>query len=166
MTLNAGVTVTLRPGIYIFDQGLMKINGNATLNGTAVTLVFTSSTGTNYATATINGGAIVTLSAPTTGPTKGLVFYGDRGMPVGTVFKLNGGSSQIINGAIYAAQALVEFAGGSATSNACTQIVSDKITFTGNANFKIGCSNGAEAIGSTQGTPGTPGTPETVMLIE
>ena len=63
MTLNAGVAVTLRPGIYIFDKGLMKINGNATLNGTAVTLVFTSSTGTNYATATIfNGGAIVTLS--------------------------------------------------------------------------------------------------------
>ena len=52
------------------------------------------------------------------------------------------------------------------TSNACTQLVSDTITFTGNAFFKIGCSNATEAIGSTQATPGTPGIPETVMLIE
>jgi hypothetical protein len=131
-----------------------------------VTLVFTTSTGSNYAYATLNGGAIVTLSAPTSGPTKGLVFYGDRRMPLGTSFQLNGGSHQTIDGAIYVPKGSVQFAGGDQTSNACTQLVSDTITFTGNAFFKIGCSNATEAIGSTTGTPGTPGVAETVMLIE
>jgi Flp pilus assembly protein TadG len=166
MNLNAGVKVTLRPGIYIFDQDKLQVNGNSTLTGTGVTLIFTTSTGSNYAHPTLNGGAIVTLSAPTSGPTKGLVFYGDRRMPVGTSFQLNGGSQQTIDGAIYAPNGSVQFAGGDQTSNACTQLVSDTITFTGNAFFKIGCSNATEAIGSTAGTPDTPGTPETVMLIE
>ena len=172
MTINAGVTLTLRPGIYIFDRGLVQINGNASVvcpncvNGAGVTLVFTSSTGTNFATLVINGGAIVSLAAPSSGPTKGLVIYGDRRMPLGTVFQLNGGSTQTLNGAVYVPRGSTLFAGGSQTSNACTQLVSDTITFTGNAQFKIGCSNGTEAIGSTQGTPGTPGTPETVLLVE
>lgn len=53
------------------------MNGSATLTGTGVTLVFTSS-GNNYASATINGGATVNLTAPATGSTAGIVLFGDR----------------------------------------------------------------------------------------
>jgi len=140
MTLNAGAAVTLNPGIYYLDRGSLQVNGGASLTGTGVTLVFTSSTGQNYATATINGGATVNLTAPTSGPTPGIVLFGDRNMPTGTGFKFNGGASQYFGGAIYIPQGAVDFAGGANTSTGCTQLIGDTLTFTGNSNLSINCS--------------------------
>jgi Flp pilus assembly protein TadG len=138
--LNANANVTLNPGVYYLDQGSLSVNGGAVMSGDGVTLVFTSSSGSNYATATINGGATVNLSAPTSGPMAGIVLYGDRNMPVGTAFKFNGGASQDLEGAIYFPEGSVSFAGGANTGNGCTQLVVDTVTFTGDSNFAINCS--------------------------
>jgi Putative Flp pilus-assembly TadE/G-like len=149
LNLNAGANVTLQPGVYYLDRGSLSVNGGATLTGTGVTLVFTSSTGNSYANATINGGATVNLSAPTTGPTAGIVVFGDTNMPGGTSFKFNGGAAQVFSGAVYLPKAAVQFAGGANTSKACTQLIADTVTFTGNANFAINCSgSGTKPIGS------------------
>jgi Flp pilus assembly protein TadG len=161
--LNSGAVVTLNPGIYYFEEdasgksGGLTINGGATLQGDGVTLVFTSRSGTVFGSATINGGATINLSAPTTGPTAGIVFFGDRKMTTGNAFQFNGGATQTINGAIYVTKGAVSFAGGSTTSNACTQLVADTVTFTGNSSFKIGCTNGMQQIGST---------PSSVRLVQ
>jgi Flp pilus assembly protein TadG len=152
LSLNAGANVTLNPGVYYLDQGSLQVNGGATLTGNGVTLVFTSSSGNNYATASINGGATVNLTAPTSGPTAGIAIFGDRDMSVGTSFKFNGGASQTINGAIYVPRGAVNFAGGAATANAntCTQLVADTITFVGNSNFALNCSgSGIKPIASS-----------------
>lgn len=147
--LNAGANVTLNAGIYYMDRGSLTVNGGATLSGTGVTIVFTSSNGHNYATATINGGANVNLTAPTTGPTAGIVMFGDRGMPADTPIKLNGGSSEVLQGAVYIPKGAVSFAGGAAANNGCLQMVANTITFTGNANFAVNCdASGTKAIGS------------------
>ena len=140
MTLNAGAVVTLSRGTYYLDRGSLQVNGGASLTGTDVTLVFTSSTGQNYATATINGGATVNLTAPTSGPYQGIALYGDRNMPTGTGFKFNGGASQYFGGAIYIPKGAVDFAGGANTSTGCTQLIGDTLTFTGNSNLSINCS--------------------------
>jgi Flp pilus assembly protein TadG len=139
ISLNAGANVTLSPGVYYIDQGSLSVNGSATLTGTGVTIVFTSSTGNNYATATINGGATVNLTPPTSGPTAGIVLFGDRNMPVGASFKLNGGASQVLVGATYLPKGAVQFAGGNSSANSCAQLVGDTVTFTGNSNFAINC---------------------------
>jgi hypothetical protein len=140
MKLNAGAVVTLNPGIYFLDQGSLSVAGGASMTGNGVTLVFTSSTGNNWANATINGGAVVDLTAPTSGPTAGIVFFGDRRTPVGTAFKLNGGSTQVFGGAIYLSQGAITFSGGSGTNaTGCTQLVADTITFSGNSNFALNC---------------------------
>jgi hypothetical protein len=153
LSLNAGANVKLNPGVYYFDQGSLSVNGGATLTGTGVTLVFTSSTGNNYATATINGGATVTLEAPTTGSTAGIVALGDKNMPVGSIFKFNGGSTQIFKGALDLPKANVSFAGGSNTNKACTQLVADTITFTGNSQFAVNCAGtGTKPIGAATAT--------------
>lgn len=149
VSLNAGANVTLNPGVYYIDQGSFSVNGGATLTGTGVTLVFTSSTGSNYATASINGGATVNLTAPTSGPTAGIVVFGDRNMPVDTTFKFNGGASQILGGAIYLSKAAVDFAGGAGTSTGCSQLIGNTVKFVGNSNFAINCSGtGTKALGS------------------
>src|SRR5262249_7279934 len=139
MKLNAGANVTLNPGIYYLDKGDLTVNGGATLTGTGVTLVFTSSNRKNYANATINGGATINLTAPSSGPTAGIVFFGDRLMTMNTAFKLDGGSSTTFTGAIYLPAAAVSFAGGAAGNNGSTQIVPNTISCDGNSNLAVKC---------------------------
>ncbi|HWP25226.1 MAG TPA: pilus assembly protein TadG-related protein [Xanthobacteraceae bacterium] len=140
LTLNSDANVTLDPGIYYIGKSGLSVNGNATLTGTGVTLVFTASNG-GYGGATINGGANVNLTAPNFGPTAGIVIFGDRNMPTGTSFKLNGGSSQYFGGAVYVPKGAVEFSGNQGTSTKCTQIIGDTVTFTGNSDVAINCSS-------------------------
>lgn len=139
MALQANANVTLNPGIYIIDRGKFSVNGNASIQGTGVTLVFTSSTMTDWPDATINGGAIVNLIAPSSGPTAGIVMYGDRNIPLGTSFKFTGGGTQYLGGAIYFPTGAVSFAGGAGTTTSCTQLIADTVTFNGNSNFAINC---------------------------
>jgi hypothetical protein len=148
ITFTSGASVTMRPGVYILDVGSTVVRGGASITGTGVTLVFTSSIGSNWATMTINNNATVNLTAPTSGSTAGLVFFGDRRMTTGTAFKLNGGNSQIFGGAIYLPKAALTFSGNS-SSGGCTQLVADTITFTGSSNVQLNCGNfGTKSFGS------------------
>ena len=150
---NAGAVVTLNPGIYIFDRGNFSVNGSATIRGSGVTLVFTSSTGGNWPTITINGGATIDLTPPSSGATAGIVVYGDRSMPTGTSARLNGGSTQYFGGAVYLPEAAVDFAGGASSSIRCTQLIGDTVTFSGNANLSLNCAGvGTKPLGSTTAT--------------
>jgi Flp pilus assembly protein TadG len=152
MKLVAGANITLNPGVYYIEGSGLDVAGGATLTGTGVTLVFTSSNGSNYASATINGGATVNLTAPTPASglaTAGIVMFGDRNMPVGTPFTFNGGASQNFTGAIYVPKGNVKYAGGSNATNGCTQLIADTITFTGNSNFAINCTGtGTKQLGA------------------
>lgn len=141
LTLNSDANINLSSGIYYIGQGGLSVNGNATLTGTGVTLVFTASSNGNYGGATINGGATVNLTAPNFGSTQGIVVFGDRNMPNGTSFKFNGGASQYFGGAIYVPNGAVDFAGGIASGSKCTQIIGNTVTFTGNSNVTINCSS-------------------------
>ena len=139
MKFNANADVTLNPGIYFVDGGEFSVNGSAKVSGTGVSIVFTSSSGKDWPTVSINGGANINLTPPTSGPLEGVVMFGDRNMPVGTAVKLDGGSSQYIGGAIYFPTAAVTFAGGAGTSSSCTKLIGDTITFTGNSDLAIDC---------------------------
>ena len=140
ISVNAGGTLNLNPGVYIIDRGTFAVNGGATVIGKGVTIVFTSSTGNNWADVTINGNASVSLTAPIGGATAGLVFFADRNTPKGTAFKLNGGSNQTFGGAVYVPTAAVSYSGGAASSASCTQIIGDTVNFTGNSSVAINCS--------------------------
>lgn len=149
MDLHAGSNVTLNPGIYYIDRGGLNMNGGATLTGTGVTIVFTSSTGSGWATASINGGATVNLTPPTSGPTAGIVMFGDRNMTLNTSFSLIGGASQILGGAVYLPKALVNYSGGANAASGCTQLIGNKFSFGGNAKLSINCSGyGTKALGA------------------
>lgn len=139
ISVNASAVVTLNPGIYYLDGGNLSVNGGGTLQGTGVTLVFTSQNRNGFATASINGNATVNLTPPTTGGTAGIVVFGDRRMPIGTDFKFNGGANQYLAGAIYVPNGALSFAGGMGTSTSCTQLIGDTITFTGNSSFALNC---------------------------
>jgi Flp pilus assembly protein TadG len=141
ISVNAGAELKLDPGIYYIDGGDFTVNGGGTVTGTGVTLVFTAKNRSDWPTATINGGATINLTPPTSGPTAGIVMFGDRNMPVGTSYKLDGGANQYLAGAIYFPQGAVEFAGGGvATSTSCTKIIGNTVAFVGNSSLAINCS--------------------------
>ena len=148
-TANRGSRVTMSPGVYIIDRGVFSLNGNAVVTGTGVTVVLTSSTGSSYATMSVNGGTTFTLSAPTSGPTAGLVILQDRTGPMDTS-KMNGGSAMVMTGVVYLPTQLVQYAGGNLNQSTCTILVAYRINFTGGASFNNQCSGtGATQIGST-----------------
>ena len=64
MQFNANADVTFNPGVYFIDRGKLSVNGGAKLQGTGVTIIFTSSTMSNWPDAQINGGAIIDLRPP------------------------------------------------------------------------------------------------------
>lgn len=141
ISVNAGATLTLQPGIYYLDGGGLQVNGGAAVVGSQVTLVFSSKNRNDFATATINGNATINLTSPSSGPTAGIVIFGDRRIPAGTSFKFNGGSTQYLGGAIYVPTGEVSFAGGAGTSTSCTQLIARSIVFTGNSQFALNCSS-------------------------
>jgi Flp pilus assembly protein TadG len=149
ITVNAGATITLSAGIYYLYGANLSVSGNATITGTGVTLVFTGSTSSGWGSATIGSNANVTLTAPSSGPTAGIVMYGDRNMPAGTVFSLEGGGTQNFSGAIDLPKAALKFSGGNGTTSSCTQIIADTVTFTGSSNVQVNCAAlGTSAIGT------------------
>ena len=145
ITINAS-TVTFNPGIYYLNDGSLAISGNSTITGAGVTIVFTSDNG-NYGTLAVNGSPTITLSAPTSGPTEGFVFFESGNAPTHTV-TFNGGNTLNLTGIVYFPSQNLKYNGeGNST---CAQVVANTITFNGSSNFGGDCSNvpGVDAFGN------------------
>jgi Flp pilus assembly protein TadG len=153
---NAPSAHILAPGIYyIVGSPGLSISSKATVTSTGgVTFVLTGNPTANYASVTINGNANVALSAPTTGPTGGMLFFQDRNAPFtgGTSSSsscgsgnaqniISGGGNQLLTGALYFPSQSLCYSGNSSTSGAgrCTQIIARQISFTGTSDVKLSC---------------------------
>ena len=145
-------TFTLNPGVYYVVGGTLTINASANITATGVTFVLTGNTlgQASYATVKINGGSILNLTAPTSGPTGGMAFFQDRSAPFSSNStcgngnaqnKLNGGSGQLVTGALYFPNQSVCFNGNSSTSGVgkCTQLIARTLDFTGNSDVRLSC---------------------------
>lgn len=139
--------ILLNPGVYYVDGGNFNVGGAVTMNGTGVTIILTSHTSANYATATIANGATVTLSAPTTGTTAGIVFFGDRRAPTATTTTFGGGATININGALYFPTQSLIFQNGANNPSNCTQLIAGTIQLTGGSTFQNNCPAGVASIG-------------------
>ena len=129
-------TVTLQPGLYIIDGGILRANAGTTITGAGVTLYFA-----NGATSSFNGGATLNLSPPLDGPYSGLTFFGSRN-DTGTVHQVNGNAGSVVEGAVYFPTTNVQFSGNSKSSGGggCTQVIADTIELTGNSSLRSSCS--------------------------
>jgi hypothetical protein len=150
LTISNGATATLSSGVYFIDRGTFDVGGGANLTGTGVTIVLTSSTGSNYANAEIDNGTTVTLTAPTAGATAGMVFFGDRRASASTVSStFAGGTTLDLTGAIYLPTETLNWNNGASnTASPCTELIAGAIVLSG-ANLQISCPTGVAAIGAT-----------------
>ncbi len=150
---GTGTNLTLNPGIYIIDGGSFNVSGTSTVTGSGVTIILTGS-GSSYGTVNISGGTTTSITAPTTGATAGIAFYGDRSGPTTNTSSFSGGTTQNITGAIYFPTQKVDYSGGSTTASAskCTQLIGYQLSFSGSTNFENNCTGvGVSSIGGSAG---------------
>jgi Flp pilus assembly protein TadG len=132
LSINTTGTVTLNPGLYVLDGARLSINGQATVVGSDVSFFLTENSASND-DISINGGANVTLSAPSDGPLPGILFFQDRNTPSNITHKFNGGSNMFVEGIIYFSNQDVEFTGGNDLQSTGAIVIADEIKFSGNA---------------------------------
>lgn len=144
-------TVTFEPGLYIIEGGDMTAPGDAVVQGTGVTFYFPSTGNLK-----LNASAKLDLSAPTSGPYAGILFFGSRNATTVT-HQINGTADSSLDGAIYFPASTVSYAGGGSTAGGCTQIVANIVSFSGSSSLASDC--------STAGTRDIV-TNQTVTLVE
>ena len=134
LKINNNQVVSLNPGVYIINGGLLNFNGGSVVTGSGVTFVLT-----NGASFKWNGNSTVNVSAPTSGSFSGVVVYSNDTTSSVTI---NGTSTTYFGGAIVAPGEAVSFSGTGVSGNGhnCTQIIGDTVTFTGNSTVDSDCS--------------------------
>jgi hypothetical protein len=106
-TLNPGVycggiliqtkaVVTLNPGVYIINGGEFKTTGLGSVTGKGVTIYFTGKDGRML----LDGTSSVSLEAPSTGPTAGLLLFQDPKMAL-TKYEISSKLASQLLGTIY-----------------------------------------------------------------
>ena len=121
----------MKAGTYIIVGGGFKLAGGATVTGAGVTVFLTSGLGYGYGPVSISNGVAVTLSAPTSDPYAGILFYQDPGVASPATSSFGGGSSINFSGALYFPGSALSYSNG--TGGSYTIIVTKTIDFSGGA---------------------------------
>lgn len=142
-SLSVGSNKTLDLTGSSLNGGPVYINaGNVDLKGTfkcTCTVVLTNtSTATNAPIGTFSSNAQASnqITAPATGTFAGIAVYQDR-RATGNTDTINGGSSSLIQGAVYFPKDELWINGSGSTSSMCAMFVARRIVFTGNSGISI-----------------------------
>ncbi len=131
ITVTAGATVTLMPGLYILNGGGLSVSGGASLSGTGVTFYNTEGGGYTYRPISYSGGANTVLTAPTTGSYAGVLFFQDRNVSSTANNSITGGVDAKFEGILYFPTTPLIFAGGAQGNAAYTVIIADTVKVSG-----------------------------------
>ena len=156
ISITGNANITFSPGTYVLVGGGLNATGNVTLTGSGVTFYNTFNTASGYPYSPINltGNLPMTLSAPTSGPLQGMLFFQDRNAPTGKTESITGNSTSNFTGAVYFPNSTVTYTGNSGASTQDIAIVADKVNLVGNASLQANPNN-----------PASPSAPK-VALIE
>jgi len=140
-------TVNFAPGTYICGGGGLNISGHCTLSGTGCTFHNTAdTTGEGYTNGPITCGANsgdsvhCSLSAPTSGSCKGMLFTQDSSIGGSSATKctVKCDSTSTCDGACYTPNVSCTY-GASSSSSGYTVVVADAVTLTGSTSITHNC---------------------------
>lgn len=119
-------------GEFIIDGGDFSVSAQTVVSGSEVSLFLTADVAGDIGTINkVNGGADMTLSAPTEGYYKGILFYQDPAATSNTAASFTGGADMTFDGALYFPSSEITFTGGSSADPTCMQIIGKRVSFTG-----------------------------------
>ena len=136
LNINNG-SYTFQPGVYCVTNGMHWTGGN--VSGDGVMFYVENSTGQNSRSVQINGSVNVNLSAPTSGPYQGILFYGSRSNPYwgNPGNHIEGSSTSTFTGAIYFRNEHIDFAGNTDVANEWAMVIGDTVDFIGNSGLRF-----------------------------
>jgi hypothetical protein len=135
ITVGGNTNAIFSPGTYTLMGGGLQVSGNATLTGSSVTFYNTFDSTNTFAPIRMVGTGAVTLSAPTTGPLQGMLFFEDRNAPTGNTNTIVGNSGLALAGAIYTPRNALSFSGDAGSQQA--MIVADTVSMNGNVHIDL-----------------------------
>lgn len=135
LNINGG-NYQFQPGIYCVTSGMHWTGG--TISGDGVMFYIVNNPGNQANGVNINGNAFVNLSAPTSGPYQGILFYGARSNPSWNPGNhIEGTSTSTFTGAIYFRNEHIQFAGNSSAVNEWAMVIGDTVEFIGNSGLRF-----------------------------
>jgi len=130
---------TLNPGAYIVDGGSV---GNGTITGDGVTIILR-----NEALLRMSGNDKLDITAPTSGPYKGVAIFEDDTRK-GTTASLVGNADLVVEGAIYLPKSKLTFSGNSSggINSPWTLIVVRELDFNGRPEIAVTADYGSGSV--------------------
>jgi len=144
IAITSGAVVTFQPGTYILMGGGLTAGGNSTIQGDGVTFYDTAQGNYTYGPVSLAGGTLGFLSAPTSGPMEGMLFFQDRTIPANSSQSNNviaGGSGLYLEGIFYFPTTNLNFTGGGGLAVNYTIFVASTITVGGNSTLSANYSS-------------------------
>jgi len=152
ISVSGGKTLNLNPGTYVLMGGGLTVSGTSNLVGTGITFyntVWTSSypaglkvgNSNQYKPIVFSGGSSTALTAPSSGPLQGILFFQDRNLPSGDTGPsgpqntISGGSGATFTGAMYFPTTPLYFSGGSSVVPLNAILIGDIINISGGTNL-------------------------------
>lgn len=138
ISISNNANITFNPGTYILAGGGLSIGGNATLSGTGVTFYNTTGPG-GYQPISFSGNVTANLSAPTSGPFAGILFFQDRSIAYsgsnGSTIVGNGNST--FDGVLYFPTTSLSYVGNSSLKG-YTFLIAYRVSMSGNVTASLG----------------------------
>ncbi len=136
LKISGSPTITFQAGLYVFAGGGFTYSASATLSGTDVTFFNTSdpyaSHGGSCASIALQGSGSISLSAPTSGTYKNMLFWQADDC---TAQMKYAGSSYLTVGVIYLPKAELNVSGGGTLG--ALQIVVNNFSYTGSSSVTV-----------------------------
>jgi Flp pilus assembly protein TadG len=140
--LTGNVTITGTAGVLVIENGQLDLNGYtlSTASGSAVTIIFSGTSGSYTHAVTDNGGSgVLNIQAPTSGTWSGVAMYQNPNLTTGVDVSYAGNSpTWDISGLVYMPNSNVTISGAVGKSSkgaACMVMVADTVLINGTGNF-------------------------------
>jgi hypothetical protein len=161
LRVSNGADVLLKPGVYIFKDGGLKVDSGGILKGTNVGLFFI---GAN-AVVKFDAASTIELTAPEDGPLAGLLIFESRSQPTTGTFKISSNDARTLLGTIYVprSELRVDAKSPVADQSAYTAIVARVMRLYGGPHLVLNTNYNATTIPVPEGIKGS-GQP--VALVE
>lgn len=133
---NRSITVPNGKTVVYVNGGNVDLKGTFNCTCTVVLTNQSQSANATIGTWSSNAQAQNTITAPMTGNFAGIAVYQDR-RATGNTDKINGGSSNVIQGAIYFPKDILQINGTGTAVSLCAMWVAKDISFLGNSSIAI-----------------------------
>ncbi len=130
ISVKGNAFLNFNTGTYVLAGGGMSVDSNSYVTGSGVTFYNTTGLG-GYGGITLKGTS--NLSAPTSGPLAGILFFQDRATPgsaAGT--SISGSSTSTFDGALYFLTTQVTY-GGNSSATGYSIVVANQLVFNGSS---------------------------------